>query len=377
MKKTILISFFLGALALGLFLKSNPQFAYRLKSYLPVEAYHASKLEIILTGNSANYVKDYKLSMKGRVTLYPKANYVQALLVNRGDTSKIKIKPKGDWASHLERENWSFRIKQQKDRLFFHDNKKLSFHHPAERNFIFEYVFHQFLKEEGILALDYDFALVTFFEKEYLYAFEDGVGASYLKKHNIEGPIYKFEETDLFNQIENKVKVEKVQDLTLYQNANLLTQGNLSKLHPNHFLKQRVNGFPLDSFNLEQVAKYVAICDLFGAKHALRWHNLKMVKRNGLLEFIGSDANPVFDTNLSVNQNLPMIKDFFQSEKFSKMYGEYLLKYMNENHMFTFLNERNNEIQSRIKLIRNCYPNSDNNLAFLFATIQAYKNKLD
>jgi len=366
-----------SVLALGIFLKLNPGYLYRLKSYLPVEAYIPTSLEIILEESSTDYIDDYRVQMSKQTTLYPKANYCEAVMINKEDTSKVKLRPKGDWASHLKRPNWSFRIKQEKGNTFLHNNRKLSFHDPGERSFIFEYVFHLFLKNEGILALDYDFVLVNFNGGKYCYAIEDAVGKSYLTKNKLEGPIYKFDETALFNQVEKNRAVAHKTDVELYNEAPLLVRGTSLKVHPAHFLNRRKrHGIPIDSFNINQVAKYVAICDLFGAKHALRWHNLKMVKRNGLLEFIGSDANPIYDPILSVDLELPMIDTFFKSKYFVRIYKEYLIQYMDENYMSSFLNEERVKIKSRIKLLQEYYPSSDNNLAFLFANINAYQKVL-
>lgn len=361
---------------LGVFLNFNPSYTYRLKSYLPVETYIPDSLKIILEESSKAYIKAYKKQMRGHETLYPKANYSNAFMVNKGDTLKVKLRPKGDWASHLKRANFSFRIKQNKNNPFFFRNKKLSFHDPSERNFIFEYVFHQFLENEGVLNLDYDFVFVRLNENKYCYAIEDAIGKSYLKKNKLQGPIYKFDETAFFNHIKQKISTEDDIDIKLYNDAKLLVRGAIFNEDDAHFLNNRSEqGIPVDSFNIDQVAKYIAICDLFGGAHALRWHNLKMVKRNGLLEFIGSDANPIYYLTLSNDNELPMIKEFFKSKAFVKLYKFYLRKYMDEDYVVSFLNEKSNEIKGRIKLLQEYYPKSDNNLAFLFANIDGFLNR--
>ena len=373
MKKITIISLIISALAFGLFLEMNPSYLYRLQSYIPVEAYNPASLEIILKKDCADYINNYRVELDKQETMYPKANYCEALFISKGDTSKVKLRPKGDFITHLKRDNWSFRIKQEKGSKYFYNNKKLSFHDPCERNFIFEYVFHEFLKNEGILALDYDFVLLKFNGSNYCYAIEDAIGKSYLEKNKLKGPVYKFDETALFQQAEKLVGSDNKSDLELYNDAKLLVRGGKVKESSTHFLNVRAKyGFPVDSFNTDQVAKFIAICDLFGAKHALRWHNLKLVKRNGLMEFIGSDANPIYDPTLSIDLNLPMLDVFFQSKEFVGIYKEYLTKYMDEDYIMTFLNDKDTEINSRIKLLQEYYPLSDNNLAFIFANIKGF-----
>ncbi len=375
MKKVLIILIVISFSILSIFLNFNSSYTFRLKSYLPVETYIPDSLKIILEEDSKAYIKAYKKQMRGHESLYPKANYSNAFMINKGDTLKVQLRPKGDWVSHLKRANFSFRIKQKKGNPFFHKNRKLSFHDPSERNFIFEYVFHQFLENEGVLNLDYDFVFVRLNDNKYCYAVEDAIGSSYLKKNKLQGPIYKFDETAIFNKIQSKTLINN-KDLDLYHEAKVLVRGAKFKEDSTHFLNKReVLGIPLDSFNINQVAKYIAICDLFGGAHALRWHNLKMVKRNGLLEFIGSDANPIYYLTLSYDNELPMIKEFFKSKAFVKLYKKHLRKYMDEDYVVCFLNEKSAKIKGRIKLLQEYYPKSDNNLAFLFANIDGFLNR--
>ena len=204
------------------------------------------------------------------------------------------------------------------------------------------------------------------------------MGKSYLEKNKIEGPIYKFDETALFNQIENKSSLKEPSDRQQYQAASLLVRGGKAKNDSVHFLNNKTEeGIQIDSFNIDQTAKYFAICDLFGGAHALRWHNVKIVKRNGLLEFIGSDANPIYYLTLSIDKDLPLIDEFFKSKAFVELYKRYLTKYLNEDYVVSFLMDRNIEIKSRIKLLQEYYPKSDNNLAFLFANIQGFLKRED
>lgn len=376
MKKKLLVIFVLGLLLGAAFLRFSPKYRYKYLSFFEIEKYEAPSFDLVLQQEAKQTIGDYISQMSTRLTLYPKCEYDKGWLVNGSDSISLKVRVKGDWASHVKRPNWSFRIKQKKGQEYFMDNRKLNFHDPSERNFIFEYTFHSFLKREGLLALDYDFVEIKLKEKKYCYAVEDGIGKSFLKKYNLHGPVFKLNETELFRRIENGKSTFENTDQRLYQNAKLLTRGNKKEVSTDHFLNQnnRIN-LPLDSFNLDHVAKFVAICDLFGAKHALRWHNLKMVKRNGLYEFIGSDANPVYDPSLSIDKEMPLFQQFFKSNEFVELYKEYLSQFIDEFYVKDFLNDQNSEIKSRINLLESYYPKSDNNIAFLFANIEAINEK--
>ena len=100
---------------------------------------------------------------------------------------------KGDWTDHLFGDKWSFRIKVKGDNTLF-GMKQFSIHHPRARNFIYEWLYHQALKREGVLSLRYDFIEVTLNGKNLgVYALEEHFEKRLIEHNQYrEGPIIKF-----------------------------------------------------------------------------------------------------------------------------------------------------------------------------------------
>ncbi|MCP4146172.1 MAG: hypothetical protein GY757_00340, partial [bacterium] len=107
--------------------------------------------------NYKNYSKlafDRKNALENRNKSF---DYVSANLVSNGKTSPIKIRLKGDRRIHFEdKEKWSFRIKTKGENTVF-GMKWFSLQKPRARNYIYEWLFHEVLRREGLIALRYKF----------------------------------------------------------------------------------------------------------------------------------------------------------------------------------------------------------------------------
>ena len=73
---------------------------------------------------------------------------------------KAEVRLKGDWTDHLEHKNkWSYKVKLDNGTIF--GTNKFSVQTVAARNYMGEWMFHELLKKENIVALRYDFLPVT------------------------------------------------------------------------------------------------------------------------------------------------------------------------------------------------------------------------
>ena len=95
-------------------------------------------------------------ALKDGVLLKDEEDYVNAIISEKGNTVKTKIRLKGDWPDHLQRKKWSYRVKVKGDKTF-RNMKKFSLHAPVTRNYIWEWVYLQLLKDEGLPSLRYSF----------------------------------------------------------------------------------------------------------------------------------------------------------------------------------------------------------------------------
>ena len=228
-------------------------------------------------------------------------DWVPAKIRYKDQTVDVNLRLKGDWTEHLKGDKWSFRIKVRGDDTLF-GMKQFSIHKPQARNYINEWIFHQALKNEGIVSLRYDFIDVTINGKHLgIYALEEHFEKR-LIEHNLrrEGPIIRFNEglawaallqrgsggggylssdIDAFNT--NKI-LEDSTNYEQFQKANNLLES---------FRTGELN--TSDVFDVDKLAKFFAITDLIGAEHGSKWHNTRFYYNpvTSRLEPIGFDGS--------------------------------------------------------------------------------------
>lgn len=255
--------------------------------------------------------KDYqKLAYKREIALSKGKlistvdDYVPAKLTHNGKIVKIDIRLKGDWASQFKDDKWSFRIKIKKGDTLF-GMRRLSLHHPKERNFIWEWLFHKMLEREGLLALRYDFINLIINGKDLgIYALEEHFSKNLIENNKMrESPIIKFSEAEYWSgntypwghhdtesyltSVVNVFESNKVQSDSLLNEQFMLAANLLGGFRDGKYTTSEV-------FDVDKLAKFIAISDLLGAPHGNRWHN-KRFYLNPItlkLEPVGYDAMP-------------------------------------------------------------------------------------
>ena len=212
--------------------------------------------------------------------------YVKAFLMSEDDSLKVKMKLKGDWTDHIKSGKTSYRVKM-KGNHSFNGLKSFSIQHPRTRNYVNEWILHQFADMEDILTTDYDFVNVSINDIKYgVYAIEEHFDKQLIEsRKRREGPILKFDESGAWAY--NYLKYEMGSKLFLpYFESSVVsvfksgrTLGTPS-LYANFMEGQNLlNGFkngtiPVDQiFEIDLLAKFYAMIELTGNNHALAWHN--------------------------------------------------------------------------------------------------------
>jgi hypothetical protein len=215
--------------------------------------------------------------------------YVPATLEYHGKKIKVKLRLKGHMTDHLQNNKWSFRIKI-KDKDSFMGMKRFSFQHPGTRGYVYEWIYHELMKREGIIALRYVFINVMLNGKDWgIYAVEENFDEELItNNHRMAGPIIRFNPemnwVDRYNELlgqktnpefasyyaanpeayrENKIIADSTQ-LNYYLKANALIEGLRSK-------KLSVD----QVFDIPRLAKYHAITDLVGGQKSIDWSDIK------------------------------------------------------------------------------------------------------
>jgi|GEM_PF-110840 len=281
-------------------------------------------------------------------------------------TRKVALRLKGDWLDHLKNKT-GYRIKVRKGDTW-ERMRVFSIHHPKSRSYMNEYVLHKFWEQADVLTTRYDFLKVAINgEDRGVHALEehfDKILLEYQKRR--EGPILKYAEDGFWQYIQKQneyllpmnnelagpgkdlatAPVESFQMEKTAATPKLLAQFEIAH---NLLDKYRTGELPADEvFDLDRMARYYAILEIMQAYHSLHWNNQRFYYNpaTGKLEPIGYDGFGTGDIVRdrlvgegalnSQHQDLDKIENrIFKSQKFVKLYLQYLKQYSE----ITFINK--------------------------------------
>jgi hypothetical protein len=216
-------------------------------------------------------------------------DYVSATLEYQQKKIKIKLRLKGHMTDHLQDNKWSFRIKVQ-DKDSFIGMKRFSIQHPGTRGYIYEWIYHELMKREGIIALRYKFMNVTVNGKDWgIYAIEENFDKELIAHNNRKnGPILRFN-PDLYwvNRYNEMKHFQPLAEYASYYSSNpeAYREEDVLKdsIQRNYYLKALalLEGFrckrltAAQVFDIPRMARFHAIIDLVGGQHSIDWSDLK------------------------------------------------------------------------------------------------------
>lgn len=226
-------------------------------------------------------------ALRQGVLVKGKDDFVGGRLYHQGKDLPIKLRLKGDLLDHLEGKKWSFRIETKGDATL-DGMKRFSLHRPETRHHVWEWLIYRMLEEAGLITLRYRFVNLTL-NGEYLgiYALEEHFERR-LIEHNQrrDGPILKFD-MSLWQAERVGYYGHEVPGSGQYYSVPVdVFQGDrlakdslfVAQFQQGHALLMgfREGELPADQvFDLERWAHFIAICDLFGAHHALNTHQFR------------------------------------------------------------------------------------------------------
>lgn len=301
----------------------------------------------------------------------------------------VKVRLKGDWLDHLQGDKWSFRVKV-KDPHSWNRMVTFSLQTPAARYFLHEWVFHQMLEREDILTTRYDFVhLKINGESKGIYAYEEHFEKQLVEYRNRrEGPIVKFTEDgfwahrkrfiDQFGYIptdlEAQARLQSKSEVVPFSEGSTMKNPKLANLfeRAHDLMYQYRNGVkPVkEVFDMERLAKFIALSEALGAVHGLVWHNQRFYYNpvSDRLEPIAFDGfvEPPYPKFFFIGQgtaNGEMMEDgnfmsrIFQDKAFSALYFKYLYKFTSRSYLNPVLDSLQIEMGSRLKVLHSEFPN--------------------
>lgn len=298
-----------------------------------------------------------------------------AEIISENKNYRVNIRLKGDRTSHFrEKDKSSYKIEIRGDDRI-NGMKKFSFIKPRMRNYIHEWLFHEFSSENNLIKINYEFVdLIINGSNEGLYVMEENFGKELIERNKRRnGPIFSLlteYSADIYNsklEVYNKEYWNNSENIKLYDFARKKFQSYL-----NGELKVE------ETFDLKKWAWFFAVSDLTYTYHGTDPNNVKLYYNpvNGLLEPIPYDGHRVnknFNKNLNSFEsriNLEMANDclneknckkddpssywvqsfFYNKDKsinklFYKEYIEALIEISDKNFIDNFFQKRENSIE--------------------------------
>jgi hypothetical protein len=250
-----------------------------------------------------------------------------------------------------------------------------SLQHPKTRNYAYEWLFHQAMKREGIIALRYEFVDLTLNGTALgLYALEEHFDKRLIENNHLrEGPIIRFNEDRAWEEGGNDWW-EQADDLTHYYASEIEPYQTGRTLSRNVSYEQFVKAKNLleavrrgqldtsDVYDIPKLATFFAIGDLMGSYHIRNWNNMRFYYNpiTSRLEPIGFDSSsgqkltrlamfPFFHVT-SIHSEL-----LFKDPRFLAAYVGELERVAAPEYLDAFLEEVDAELQGVLNL---CYNES-------------------
>jgi hypothetical protein len=266
-------------------------------------SYTEESIHIVLSDKDYDKLKGERDEAVKVGILYKSENpYVSATI--NGESAKVRLK--GDWSDHLEGPKWSLRVVM--DSVAIYGMRKFSLQSPATRNLMNEYVLHLAYNEAGVFCNKMEFIPVDFDSKVLgIYAQEEHFTKDMQERFGYDfGPILKFDEDakwdivghhpELVGQLPLRdaavIQIYEPQD---FQSAEAKPFADRARTL---LYAHQHNLLPTDSiFDMEAMAKFMALQEIFGAYHSYLWINQRFVynQLTDKLVPIAYDNCPEFD----------------------------------------------------------------------------------
>ena len=310
--------------------------------------------------------------------------YVSATLDYNGKKMKIKMRLKGHMTDHIETENkWSFRIKV-KDNDTFMGMKRFSIQQPGTRGYIYEWIYHELMKREDIIALRYKFINVSINGKDWgIYAVEENFDNELIENNNRKkGPILRLNPDFYWINRYNGMKREYITaEFASYYSANFEAYREDKVLDDSvqkqYYLKAiaLADGFRSKKlsvpqvFDVERLAKFHAIIDLVGGLHSIDWSDIKYYYNpvTAKLEPVAYESFSDFSvTEISGNYKYVSVDNneyyedwhtaLFSDPDFFRAYVKNLERITQKQYLDDFFAADNTELDNNLKILYKEFP---------------------
>ncbi len=326
--------------------------------------FNLDKLHINIAENEYAVLEEFreKAFEIGRLERSPD-DFVPADFSYNGEPFNGKLRLKGDFLDHLKEDKWSFRIKL--DNPLQDGLQVFSVQNPESRGFLNSYVYHQILKEEGVLSNEFRFIEVFVNGDSWgIYCLEEHLTSRMITNQNKpNGVLLKFSDNSFFSAGEgtNTDGLIKEAKIKVYGDVKKDKSYKKEVKKAEQIIKEyqhRIDSVYND-FDANQTGLYYALCDLTTAYHAMGWINIRFYYNfeTGKMEPVGYDAYPtlewgkpylgkkVYTTQLDPFETKMIIYSALKDEAISEAYYKALNRIMDENYIKSFMDKHRSKLQ--------------------------------
>lgn len=301
--------------------------------------------------------------------------FINAEINKKDKKFKAKIRLKGDWPSHWAGYKWSLRAKLA-DGETFEGMKSFSLQKPETRNYLHAWVFHKLLESENLPRIRYSFSpLILNGNHLGTYAIEEHFEKTMIESSRYkEGPIIKFSDQHFWEEFKTTKSLDGEavypkhkepaifgSSIEVFKERRIIKDENLKNqmIKAKHLLSIFLEGNEKISktFDVEKLAKSLALIDLTNADHSFLWHNQRFYYNP-----ISSRLIPVlFDGNSGEKLKKLMIeKNFyyklFEDHELVREYVRFLEYFSNPQYLDKFFIKNKEQLTYYEKLLYKSYP---------------------
>jgi hypothetical protein len=329
--------------------------------------------------------------------------YVKAKLKHNGKKIKAELRLKGHMTDHLQDKKWSFRIKTKGGDAFM-GMKVFSVQHPGTRNYIYEWIYHEMMKHEDIIALNYNFIKVKVNDEDWgIYAVEEHF-AQELVNHNQrpKGPLLRFN-PDMYWQARiaeheklsykmdfatfNSTYLEAYDDKNTYKDSVILNGYQKAVSLMEQFRNGNLQ--TSDVFDIKKLAAFHAIIDVVGGHRSLDWSDVKYYynSETNKIEPVAYESfsvQPTFSicgsSNFTIASNDGIAtyhEKLFSDPIFYKEYIKQLTRIGSKKWLKFFLNSIDKNLQKKLAIVYTDYAYKDYSSEPYFKNIALIQKILD
>jgi spore coat protein CotH len=320
-------------------------------------------------------------------------DYVNTNVIYRNQSTKGKVRLKGDWTDHLQEKKWSFRIKLQQpmtDGL-----KTFSVQHPGSRAYLLGYQFHKLLKQEGILTPEYRFVELIMNGVSWgVYVLEEHLTSRIISdQSDADGVLLKFEDHEFFKTpTKDSTPTIHKAEIKVYGKSKKKKEHKskvlLAKTIIENYKYQRDTLY--NSFDAKKMGTYYALCDLAAAYHSMGWTNIRFYFNFNTqkMEPVGYDGYPIMEwgkpyigykaknTNLDTFDIKMMVCGALRYKPIEKEYLKALKRVTDSEYVKKFMKQEPEHLDFIELEIQKNYPDYSFEKSFLHDNAKAIRASL-